>query len=264
MKPEPIIVPIFIGAPMPGLTRLADLMPQINWQTVSPCIYAHDRDRSITETYKALAHAVSGQISRGLLPISVAGDCVSSLGFLKGLQDAHIQPDWLIWLDAHGDFHTEETSQSNFLGGMPLAKLIGRGDQNLMHGIGTKAFPEQKVIHADGRDLDSGEDINLKNSKIHQLSQTDDLKSLAIHGDSVYLHIDTDVIGKEYVPAQNYAVAGGPSPRSLANTVRWLADNCNLVGCSVSSWNPALPNADTSAIDSLSVLDALWGDPTVL
>jgi arginase len=264
MKPEPIIVPIFIGTPMPGLTRLPNLMPEINWQILSPHIHVDDRDRSITETYKALAHAVSRQISRGVLPISVAGDCVSSLGFLKGLQDADIRPDWLIWLDAHGDFHTEKTSQSNFLGGMPLAKLVGRGDQKLMRGIGTEAFPEQKVIHADGRDLDPDEDTNLKNSEIRQLDRVEDLETLTIKGDSVYLHIDTDVIGKKYVPAQNYAVAGGPSPRTLGKAISWLAHNCKIVGCSVSSWNPGMPNADRSATESLSVLDALWGRHTAL
>ena len=258
MKIEPAIVPIFIGQPMERLTRLYQLMPDIKWKTLSPHIYEYDRDRSIIETYRALSKEICAQVSNGLFPMSVAGDCVSSLGFLRGLELAGARPDWLIWLDAHGDFHTEETSQSGFLGGMPLAKIVGRGDQTLMTGIGTMPFPEGQIIHCDGRDLDAGEDSNLHNSKILQIPHIEQLQELNIKGDSVYLHLDTDVINSAHVPAQNYAVAGGPSPQDIAKSVQWLTANCNIVGCSVSSWNPDLPDADQSAQDSLSALRPLF------
>jgi len=260
-KFTPIIIPIFIGKLLPGLSRLLDLMPDTNWKMLSAQIFENDRDRSIIETYKALSLEVCDQVSAGQFPLSVAGDCVSSLGFLRGLELANVRPDWILWLDAHGDFHTEKTSQSNFLGGMPLAKLVGRGDQTLMKGIGTTAFPEAQIIHCDGRDLDDGEDMNLQNSPIRQISCIEDLPSLNIKGDSIYIHFDTDVLSKTYVPAQNYAVGGGPSPRQLAKYIKWLSVNCDVVGCSVSSWNPDMADADQSALDSLSVLKPLFDQP---
>jgi len=257
-KFEPILVPIFIGQPLLGLRHLLDLMPNYDWNIVQPQFFEADRDRSITETYKALSLAVRDQISAGHFPLSVAGDCVSSLGFLRGLQLANIRPDWILWLDAHGDFHTEETTPSGFLGGMPLAKLVGRGEQTLMRGIGTRPFPEEKILHCDGRDLDKGEDTALQNSAVRQIKRIEDLPSLGIEGDSIYVHLDTDVLDKAHVPAQNYAVAGGPSPEQLAKSIAWISDNCHVVGCSVSSWNPGMAGADQSALDSLSVLQPFF------
>ncbi len=107
--------------------------------------------------YNPLAQLVTIVLKSGELPVSVAGDCCTSIGILAGLQQAGVDPT-LIWFDAHGDFNTWETTPSGFLGGMPLAMLVGKGEQTIMEGVGTSVLPEEQVILSDGRDLDPGED----------------------------------------------------------------------------------------------------------
>jgi arginase len=72
--------------------------------------------------------------------VSIAGDCVATMGVLAGLHDAGITPT-LIWFDAHGDFNTWETTPSGFLGGMPLAMIVGRGEQTMPHGWAGDPLP---------------------------------------------------------------------------------------------------------------------------
>jgi arginase family enzyme len=66
-------------------------------------------------------------------PVVLSGDCVASLAVIAGLQQRGIRPG-LVWFDAHGDFHTEATTSSGYLGGLPLAKAVGRGDLTLEAG----------------------------------------------------------------------------------------------------------------------------------
>lgn len=70
---------------------------------------------------------VAQAISRHSLPLLVvSGDCTTSLGVIAGLQRAGRDPG-LVWVDAHGDFNTEATSPSGYLGGLPLALAVGIG-----------------------------------------------------------------------------------------------------------------------------------------
>ena len=72
--------------------------------------------------YRGLARLVEGEDA----PVVISGDCMVAIGVLAGLQARGIDPT-LLWFDAHGDFHTWETTASGFLGGMPLAMVSGRG-----------------------------------------------------------------------------------------------------------------------------------------
>lgn len=74
-------------------------------------------------------------------PVVVAsGDCTTSLGVLAGLQPAGVDPATL-WFDAHGDFNTDETTVSGYLGGMPAALAVGRGDTTVRSGSACARSP---------------------------------------------------------------------------------------------------------------------------
>jgi hypothetical protein len=83
----------------------------------------------------------------------LSGDCVASLAVIAGIQQRNVEPS-LVWFDAHGDFHTEDTTTSGYLGGLPLAKAVGRGDPTLPAGLGLTPLPEPSILLVDGRDLD--------------------------------------------------------------------------------------------------------------
>ena len=115
-----------------------------------------DTTTRMSAVHETIAGFVVDTLATGQRPVSIAGDCCSAIGMLTGLQRAGIDPT-LVWFDAHGDFNTMETTLSGFLGGMPLAMLVGRGDLALPEAVGLAPLPESRVILTDGRDLDPPE-----------------------------------------------------------------------------------------------------------
>jgi arginase len=96
--------------------------------------------------YAGLRDAVAASAAP---PVVLSGDCVASLAVIAGLQRRGIRPG-LVWFDAHGDFHTEATTLSGYLGGLPLAKAVGRGDLTLPAALGMTPLTEDSVLLADG------------------------------------------------------------------------------------------------------------------
>ncbi len=128
-------------------------------------------DRStdrLARLHRPIAEAVAGSVARRELPISIAGDCAASLPVMAGLQGAGLDPV-LVWLDAHGDFNTAETSPSGFLGGMPLAMMVGRGDLALPQASGQAPVREEDVWLVGARDLDPLEAAALEGSRVNRV-----------------------------------------------------------------------------------------------
>src|SRR3990170_107753 len=77
---------------------------------------------ALADVNARLARQVAAAVRDGTFPLVLAGNCNSCLGTIAGLFPARVG---LVWLDAHGDFHTPETSRTGFLDGMPLAIAAG-------------------------------------------------------------------------------------------------------------------------------------------
>jgi len=103
----------------------------------------------------------------GALPIVLGGDNSISLGSIAGVAKA-CGPIGVLWLDAHGDFNTAETSPSGNIHGQIFAALAGCGDERLVNvgGPGRKVDPGHIVI-VGARDLDPGERVLLRESGVH-------------------------------------------------------------------------------------------------
>jgi arginase len=186
-------------------------------------------------------------------PVVYAVDCVSTIGVLAGLQRKGIDPT-LVFLDAHGDFNTWETTPSGFLGGMPLAMLTGRGEQTIVKGAGLKPLPDGRVILVDGRDLDPGEDQAIADSGIGFFS-VDELAHSTPPAGPLYVHVDGDVVDPSEMPAMNYPAPDGPSLDEVRTAMIHLAATGRVVAFSVSSWNPDLPGADLAAAAMLRLAE---------
>ncbi len=184
-------------------------------------------------------------------PVVYAGDCVSIIGVLAGLERRAILPT-LFFFDAHGDFNTWETSPSGFIGGMPLAMVTGRGEQTILRGTGLTPLPDDKVVLVDGRDLDPGEDEAIAASDIRVVSVDSVAHSIPPEG-PIYVHVDADVVDPQHMPAMNYPAPDGPSLEAVRRALIHLAVSGRVVAFSVSSWNPALPNADLAAEATLQL-----------
>lgn len=186
--------PAFIGAPSPAR--------QDDWRQSLP---------EAGETLQALQKAVISVLERGHKPLMVANTCSASLATLPLVARRH--PDAVfLWIDAHGDFNTPETTQSGYLGGMVLAAACGLWRSG--HGDGLN--PAQVVI-AGARDMDPAEAALLARAGVRLLSpsETTPAAILAAIGDApVWVHVDWDALEPNHVPAA-YAIADGLQPQAM-------------------------------------------------
>lgn len=225
-------VPYFMGDPMHGFE-----VPQPH-QTLTPDLPDGTPQERMAVLYDHLARTVE-VIDH---PIVYAGDCVSIIGVLAGLERRGILPT-LFFFDAHGDFNTWETSASGFIGGMPLAMATGRGDQTIVRGAGLTPLPDDRVVLVDGRSLDPGEDEAITASGIRVVTVDSVAHSIPPEG-PIYVHVDADVVDPGEMPAMNYPASDGPSLEAVRRDLIHLAVSGRVVAFSVSSWNPDLPGAD--------------------
>jgi arginase len=261
-KYQKIITPFLMGQRRDGILRLQSLFSD-NWHIVDVPEFKEvelkDIDTKIErmgKIYLALSEQIKISIENDFIPISFAGDCVSTLGVLAGLQKAGKTPDQLLWLDAHGDFHTWETSQTKYIGGMPLAMLVGRGDQRIVNIVGLKPYPENKIILSDARDLDFGEKETLESSKVVKCNIKDILKYIS-QEESVYLHFDTDIVNaEEEMPALKYHVKSGPTYSEVEDLFKSLR-NINIIAISISAWHDEKDLNNKTAKACLSLLKNL-------
>jgi len=249
-----ILTPFFLDEALPGLKTL----PRRDWTVNEPDLPPGTKQARIAVINKELARLVAEAASAGRRPVSLAGDCLSAIGVLAGLQKAGIDP-CLLWFDAHGDFNTWETTPSGFLGGMPLAMIAGRGDQSIVREVGLRPLIESRIILTDARDLDPKEKALLGESKVIRLADPKRLRHGLLPDRPLYIHVDTDVITPDQAPAQNYPVPGGVSVVDLQDIFRYLAERYSIVAVSVSSWNPELDRDKSSEKAGLLALEALIG-----
>lgn len=190
--------------------------------------------QSLARAHRPIAGFVHAAAAENYLPVSIAGDCAASLPVMADLQRAGLEPV-LVWLDAHGDFNTPETSPSGFLGGMPLAMMVGRGDLSIPESTGQRPVSEQDVWLIGARDLDPLEAPALASSRVNRL-EIAGLETLEFNR-PVHLHIDNDVIDAADVPANNYPVACGPRLETVIEKCTAFAARNTLCAVSFSGWN---------------------------
>jgi arginase len=184
---------------------------------------------------------VADTISRGETPLVVCGDCLSAIGCLAGLETSNVKPQYLLWFDAHGDFHTSETTISGHLGGMPLAMITGRGTQQILSSVGLTPFHDERVCHIGARDLEPSEAELFRESRIIKANCLSEVEIPP--GSSVWIHFDTDYINPLDAPAMRYPAAGGPRADKVCREFDTLAHEFRIVGLSISAWAPHLDTA---------------------
>ncbi len=250
-----LLSPFFLDRPEPGLAHLAGE----GWGVNAPELPAAGQLERLAAVHRGIAPWVAETLAAGGRPVLLAGDCCAAVPVLAGLQRAGIEP-LLLWFDAHGDFNTPETTPSGFLGGMPLAMLVGRGEQALCQAVGVRSLSEGRVILTDARDLDRPrEAAAVASSRLTHLPQVGGLRELPLGDGPLWVHWDTDVLSPPAAPAQNYPAPGGPPPEELALVFRHLRATDRVVAVSVSCWNPALDGDRSTERVCLDLLTELLG-----
>ena len=178
-----------------------------------------------------LAKLVSDERRSGYLPVGLLANCNGILGMLSGLQ--HSGPTakplrvGMVFIDAHGDFNTPETTLSGMLGGMPVAIAAGQCLTRMRLKAGLEpAMPTRHIVEVCVRDTDPLEQELLDRSDIQQLTLEDvrtrsaslhrEMKRLSEATDVIYIHVDMDALDPREVPGHPLAVPGGPTSIELA------------------------------------------------
>ena len=252
MQNKFIVTPYFLDSYSPVLETLA----QPGWTINKPSLTGDDTQQRMTAYQQPLADFVTNTLANGERPVSIAGDCCTAIACLAGLQRAGLNPT-LLWLDAHGDFNTWETTPSGFLGGMPLAMLVGRGEQTLPKAVGLIPFPEARVILCDGRNLDPGEKQSLAALDVSHITDIHSLNNHPLLARPLYIHFDVDIINPHDAPAMSYRTPGGPFAVELRLLFRSLAEERQITAVSLSAWNPELDPDGHSQVVCMELLNIL-------
>ena len=247
-----ILTPFFLDEHEEELEAVA----RPGWQVNRPSLPVGETQARMVALYQPLRDAVAEAVEQGRRPVSVAGDCCATVAVLAGLQRAGMAPS-LIWFDAHGDFNTWETTPSGFLGGMPLAMAVGRGEQTMVEGVGLTPLPEERVILTDARDLDPGEREAVETSAVTHLPRVEGLLERELPAGPLYVHFDVDVLDPREAPAMNYPAPGGPPAETLRRVFRGVAESGRVAAVSLSSWSPELDEDGGSRRVCLSLLEEL-------
>ena len=205
---------------------------------------AEAREVRLGRLLGALSEAVARARAAGRFPLILGGDCMVSLGVLGGLGDA--ANTGIVWLDAHGDFNTPETTISGYLGGMPLAAAVGRGLAKLREACHLAPIAEANVVLIDARDLDPLEEQALAGSAVVMVrgagpegaAELDRALQSVSTLAQLYLHVDIDILDPAEAPGVSYPAARGRSLAQLQSHVGQAIELGNVAAMSITAVNP--------------------------
>ena len=196
---------------------------------------------------------VDDALTAGNVPLLLAGDCSVALTTLPAAL-RHRPDARVLWLDAHGDFNTPQTTASGFLGGMCLAGATGEWATGLADPV-----PPERVVLAGVRDLDGGERELLERSPVTVIgaSAVETLVAVknALDGEPVFIHLDLDVLDPQHFPAQ-FPAPGGLDRDKVYDLLDSVTEDCELVGLEVTAFEApeSEPERRAAAATAMHVL----------
>jgi arginase len=197
------------------------------------------------ELMRMLSIAVRDARESGRFPIVLAGNCNTAAGTLAGLGTEFTG---VAWFDAHGDFNTPETTRSGFLDGTAVALITGRCWTQLAATIpGFSAIPDNRVCLIGTRDLDELESALLDESSVDVIGPEHfrsalpgTLRRIRAQVDSIYVHLDLDVLDSAVAAANSYALSGGLTLADIDDALAQIAAEFRIAGVTLSAYDPAV------------------------
>ena len=289
-------VPLAFGQSMlgvelgPSATRVAGLAPKIaklgyevddrgDIRVDRPRTYPREGEKlkylnEVFATCTELAAATEQIIEAGELPLTLGGDHSIAIGSLSGIAKAFRKRDQtlgLIYLDAHADMNTDETTPSGNIHGMPLAVLLGYGAPELVNVGGfSPKFDPAFCAHIGGRDIDPGERALIRETGLRFFTMREiDERGLSICIDEAIeiagkasggfaVTFDVDVLDPGDAPGSGTLVRGGFSYREAHLAMEKIADSGKMRSLEVVEVNTALDvNNRTAELAVELILSAL-------
>jgi arginase len=230
--------------------------------------------QEIAETCQDVAVTVDKSLDEGFLPLVLGGDHSIAAGVAAGVA-AFFRKDkkqiGYLWLDAHGDMNTPDSSPSGNVHGMPLAAIMGYGAPELVDLLGFKPKAEPgNIVIVGARDLDAQERKIVKKSGIHVFTMrdidergmrevmSDALKYCMDDTAGIAVSLDMDFVDPSDAPGVGTPVRGGVTYREAHLAMEMIADSEAMVSLEIVEINPIIDEHNRTALLGVElVLSAL-------
>jgi len=208
-------------------------------------------------------------VAEGTIPLFIGGDHSIAVGTVGGI--THNAPSGLLWIDAHSDFNTPESSPSGNIHGMPLAALMGLGHPELVNlGRPGPKLKAADVILIGARDLDLEERRSLKENRIgvYTMREIDERGIAEVvreglarlkHLHRLHVSLDMDSLDPTDAPGVGTPVPGGISYREAHLVMEILADTGCVSSIDVVEINPILDERNQTAEVAAELMASLLG-----
>ena len=229
----------------------------------------------IAAASEELARMVESCLEEGALPVILGGDHSIAVGSVAGLASFHRnlkQKVGIIWLDAHTDANTPESSPSGNIHGMPLAVLLGHGARELTHiaGFAPKVLPEHTAIIG-ARSVDPGERELLRSLgvRVFTMSELDErglgdviLEAVEIatrNTAGFHVTMDMDFIDPFYAPGVGTPERGGATYRESHLAMEKIAQSGRVLSVELTEVNPVYDVANQTALLAVELILSALG-----
>lgn len=284
MKYELIGLPMHFGADSLGLTFGIDELKRVmgmNGNDIIDKINIVNQNEnfeykdikyinSIVKNCEALATKVNQSVKNGMIPVSIGGDHSIAMGSISGV--TREQEVGVLWVDAHGDMNTPETTITGNIHGMPLAAVQGYGNSKLVN-----LFYEGKKVNSDHvvifgvRSLDYREKLFVEQCGIKVFYYKDIIENgfekeftkaidyLEKRIDKIHMSFDLDVIDPKLLPGVSIPVESGLTPEQGEYIFDYLLDRKILSSIDIVEYNPIFDRDNITRDYVLSLLSKLSG-----
>jgi arginase len=220
--------------------------------------------KEIAETCTRTAKAVVKALEEGMTPLVLGGDHSLAAGSVSGVAEFYRRKEekiGVVWIDAHSDINTPETSPSGNVHGMPLAALLGLGPERLskIFGYAPKIAAENTVL-VGVREIDAAERENIRRAGVARVYTMRDIdergmrtvmeEALAIAGRGTagyHISLDMDWVDPEDAPGVGTPVRGGATYREAHLAMEIIADDGRLLSFEIVEVNPVIDEHNRTA-----------------
>ena len=229
----------------------------------------------VVETNRQIYEHVKESLEEERFPIVLGGDHCVAAGSISAVAK-HYEPQGeigIIWIDAHGDWNNEKTTDTGNMHGMPFSAVCGYGPDGMVDfGQEPHFVPTAHCVQVAGHALDKPEAARMKEAGMHVFSMHDIdrmgmnevmKEAIRIAGEGtvgIHLSFDVDAITPEYAPGTGTPVPDGLTAREAFLAVEMLAESGKLISMDLVEVNPVLDERNKTAILGAKMIQSALGE----
>ena len=226
----------------------------------------------VSEVNRRVYLSVTETLEEGRFPVILGGDHSIAAGSIAAVSKRHSGNIGVIWIDAHGDWNNEESSQTGNMHGMPFSAVCGYGPDCMVDfGQGPVYVDVAHCVQIGGRDIDTQERIRMKEAgvTIFPIDMIDELgmaevmrRAMAVAGEGtkgIHLSFDVDAITPEAAPGTGTVVHSGLTTREAFLAVETIARSQKLVSLDMVEVNPILDERNKTGILASELVQSALG-----